>query len=112
MVLKELCMSLNDSKVPYWFTGLEEEEQNFIKKFLLFSGSLKEIAIDYSVSYPTLRLRLDRIIEKIKLAEKSEEDTFILTIKNLAIDEKISIDVAKKVLEQYRKTISNREDKK
>jgi hypothetical protein len=102
----------NDSKVPYWFTGLEEEEQNFVKKFILFSGSLKDIAIDYGVSYPTLRIKLDRIIEKVKLAEKSEEDTFILTIKNLAIDEKITIDIAKKVLEQYRKTIISKEEKK
>jgi hypothetical protein len=105
-------MALNDSKVPYWFTGLEDEEQNFVKKFILFSGSLKDIAIDYGVSYPTLRIKLDRIIEKVKLAEKSEEDTFILTIKNLAIDEKITIDVAKQVLDQYRKVIANKEKSK
>ncbi|EOS7670157.1 DUF2089 family protein, partial [Enterococcus hirae] len=50
-----------------WFFNLEPEEQVFIKKFLLASGSLKQLAKEYEVSYPTVRLRLDRLIEKIKL---------------------------------------------
>ena len=48
--------------VPVWMTGLEEQDLTFIKKFLLASGSLKEVAAQYGVSYPTVRLRLDRLI--------------------------------------------------
>ncbi|MEG1658804.1 MAG: DUF2089 family protein, partial [Oscillibacter sp.] len=44
--------------LPGWMTGLEEEDLTFVKKFILASGSLKEVAALYGVSYPTVRLRL------------------------------------------------------
>ena len=44
--------------VPEWMANLEDEDVVFIKKFLLASGSLKEIASQYGVTYPTVRLRL------------------------------------------------------
>ena len=50
--------------VPEWMAGLEDEDVAFIKKFLLASGSLKEVAGLYGVTYPTVRLRLDRLIQK------------------------------------------------
>lgn len=43
--------------VPEWMAGLEEEDLVFIKKFVLSSGSLKEVAGQYGVTYPTVRLR-------------------------------------------------------
>ena len=52
--------------MPGWISNLEDEELSFIKKFILASGSLKEMAQLYNVTYPTVRLRLDKIIEKIK----------------------------------------------
>ena len=55
--------------VPQWMTGLEEEDVNFIKRFLLASGSLKAVAAEYGVTYPTVRLRLDRLIQKIQMNE-------------------------------------------
>ena len=45
---------------------LSEEEQNFILQFFLSSGSLKEMAIQMGNSYPTVRNKLDDMIEKIK----------------------------------------------
>jgi hypothetical protein len=53
-----------------WLDVLGEEDVNFVKRFVLASGSLKEIAGVYGVSYPTVRLRLDRIIAKIQVAEE------------------------------------------
>ena len=38
--------------VPEWMAGLEDEDVAFIKKFLLASGSLKEVAGLYGVTYP------------------------------------------------------------
>ena len=58
--------------VPEWMANLEDEDVVFIKKFLLASGSLKEIASQYGVTYPTVRLRLDRLIQKIQLGESQE----------------------------------------
>ena len=37
----------------------------FVRKFVLTSGSLKEIPKEYGVSYPTIRLRLDKLISII-----------------------------------------------
>ena len=50
-----------------WIEGLSDEDLAFIRRFVLASGSLKEMAEIYGISYPTVRLRLDRLIEKIKL---------------------------------------------
>ena len=43
--------------MPEWLASLDEEDVSFIKKFVLASGSLKEVAGIYGVTYPTVRLR-------------------------------------------------------
>lgn len=45
---------------------ISEEDQQFILDFFLSSGSLKEMANQMGKSYPTVRNKLDDIIEKIK----------------------------------------------
>lgn len=49
------------------FLQLEPEEQDFILQFLLDSGSLKEMANKMGKSYPTVRNKLDELIDKVKL---------------------------------------------
>jgi len=95
--------------VPNWILSLEEEDLEFIKKFVVNSGSLKEIAKIYDVSYPTVRIKLDRLIQKIKLNEDLEHEEFIQFIKKLAIDERINLEEAKLIIEKYKK---ERNDKK
>lgn len=91
------------SELPVWLSGLEEEEITFIKKFLLASGSLKELAQMYNVTYPTVRLRLDRLIQKIKLLDTNENDNYIALIKRLALNEKIDVETAKILISEYKK---------
>jgi hypothetical protein len=55
-----------------WSELLSEEDLAFLKRFLLASGSLKELARAYGISYPTVRLRLDRLIEKVKVLDSRE----------------------------------------
>ena len=62
----------NEQKPKSWIDYLSEEELAFVKRFVLASGSLKEIARVYGVSYPTVRLRLDRLIEKIKIVDSQQ----------------------------------------
>lgn len=88
--------------VPNWVLSLESADLEFIKKFILNSGSLKEIAKIYEVSYPTVRIKLDRLIEKIKVNEAEDNEDFIKLIKNLTIDDRISIDDAKLIIEKYK----------
>ena len=90
--------------IPGWMAELEGEDLAFVKKFVLASGSLKEVAAQYGVSYPTVRLRLDRLIQKIKLSETVEADPYVSLVKRLAVDDKLDFDTAKLLITEYRKT--------
>lgn len=94
-------MDLKD--VPNWILSLDEEDVEFIKKFVLNSGSLKEIAKLYEVSYPTVRIKLDRLIEKIKLNDAADNEDFVKFIKQLSIDDRINLEEAKLIIEKYKK---------
>ena len=96
--------------LPEWMAGLEEEEVAFIRKFILASGSLKEVAGQYGVTYPTVRLRLDRLIQKIKLTENTAADPYIAVIKRLAMNEKLDLDTAKVLIAEYKKTRTVKEE--
>lgn len=48
---------------------LEEEDQTFILEFIKCSGSLKDMANKMALSYPTVRNKLDAIIEKISVLQ-------------------------------------------
>lgn len=50
---------------------LSNEDQLFVLEFLKSSGSIKEMASQAKVSYPTMRNRLDDLINTIKILEKS-----------------------------------------
>jgi Domain of unknown function (DUF2089)-HTH len=52
-----------------WIDYLTEEDLAFVKRFILASGSLKALAEAYGISYPTVRLRLDRLIAKIGVVD-------------------------------------------
>ena len=95
--------------LPPWIADLDEQDLTFVKRFLLASGSLKEVAAQYGVSYPTVRLRLDRLIQKIKRTEDTAADPYIATIKRLAMNEKLDLDTAKVLIAEYKKT-KNKEE--
>jgi hypothetical protein len=87
-----------------WIDYLEDEDLAFLKRFLLFSGSLKDLATAYNVSYPTLRLRLDRLIEKIKvLDDRNIEDDFERLLRARFAEGKIEAGAFKGVLAAYKK---------
>ena len=90
--------------LPEWLAALDREDLGFIRKFVLASGSLKEMAKLYGVTYPTVRLRLDRLIQKIKLTEDTAADPYIAAIKRLAMNEKLDLDTAKVLIAEYKKT--------
>lgn len=89
-------------KIPQWILALEMEDITFLKNFVLKSGSLKEIAKLYEVSYPTVRLRLDKLIQKIELSDQKDEEPFSAFIKGLAVDSKIDLETAKIIIEKYK----------
>lgn len=89
--------------VPEWMINLDDEDASFVKKFLLASGSLKEIASQYGVTYPTVRLRLDKLIQKIQISEDAANEPYITLIKRLAVNEKLDFDTAKILIGEYKK---------
>jgi hypothetical protein len=49
--------------------ALPREDLELVTELVLQSGSLKDLAAAYGVSYPTIRARLDRVIERLKQAK-------------------------------------------
>ncbi len=93
--------------LPVWMSSLDDEDMVFIKRFILASGSLKEIAKQYNVTYPTVRLRLDRLIQKIQISENTTDEPFISLIKRMAVDEKLDFDTAKVLISEYKKVMKD-----
>ena len=95
---------LKYENIPNWLANLEIEDLAFIKKLILFSGSLKDLAREYEVSYPTIRVRMDKLIEKVTIFDKEEPDPYIEKIKLLAINDKIDLETAKILIEEYKRS--------
>ncbi len=89
--------------IPDWMANLDDEDMAFIRRFVLASGSLKEVAGQYGVTYPTVRLRLDRLIQKIRMNEEAASEPYIALIKRLAVDEKLDFATAKVLIHEYKR---------
>lgn len=57
---------LQSSILAHPLAKLPREDLDLIVELVLRSGSLKDLAAAYGVSYPTIRLRLDRVIERLR----------------------------------------------
>ena len=91
-----------------WFEKLSEEDASFIKRFMLASGSLKELAKAYDISYPTVRLRLDRLIEKIKVLDSQEiVSEFERTLRARYAEGKIDMETLKALLTAHQSELTH-----
>ena len=90
--------------MPGWLKGLSDEDFQFIKRLLLASGSLKDLAQQYEISYPTLRLRLNRLIEKVKILDSEKPKTnFHKTVRVMFAEGKLDVTTAKKLINEFEK---------
>ena len=90
-----------------WVEALEEQDLSFIKRFVLASGSMKELASAYGISYPTVRLRLDRLIQKIELLDRDDMTTpFERLLRMQHADGKIDLHTLKVLLDAHRAEIA------
>jgi hypothetical protein len=88
---------------------MEEEDLSFMKRFVLSSGSLKEMAQIYGISYPTVRLRLDRLIEKIKVVERSDiSSEFERALRMKYAEGKIDLETLRALLAAHRKEMGRK----
>ena len=59
---------LDDARRDHPLLQLSSEDLNLVTELVLQSGSLKGLAKSYGVSYPTIRARLDKLIERLRRA--------------------------------------------
>lgn len=94
---------MRSAELPQWLYSLGDEDIRLMKEFVLSSGSLKAMAGLYQVTYPTIRLRLDRLIDKVKQADANEETRFEGLLKDLTLAEEIKPSAARRLLRAYEK---------
>src|SRR5262245_12264762 len=88
---------------PAWLIHLDETELDLVKRLVLASGSLKELAAEYRVSYPTIRLRLDRVIDRIERFDKhADDDAFEAKVRSMVADDEIDSRTARELLDLHR----------
>lgn len=83
----------------------------FLKRFVLASGSLKALAQAYGVSYPTVRLRLDRLIERIRIFDSdTDQDDFERVVRAQFAEGRIDQRTLRVLLEAHRRAMEERND--
>lgn len=88
---------------PAWLGAMSPEDLQFLRRFVLASGSLKDLAAEYQVSYPTIRARLDRLIAKVRTAEDPKiDDPFVRKVQLLVADGALPSATARELMAAYR----------
>ena len=94
-----------------WIDVLSDEDRVFLRRFLLASGSLKEVAAGYGISYPTVRLRLDRLIAKIEVFEDlTIRSEFERTVRGMRAEGRIDEVSMGRLLDIHNKELEARDD--
>ena len=79
---------------------LAAEDREFIELFVLSGGSLKEVGKILKLSYPTVRGRLDRVIENLRRLDRDRQAARRSIIRRLEQGE-ITAEQAVKELNQF-----------
>ena len=83
---------------------LSRGDQELIAELVLHSGSLKGLAKAYGVSYPTIRQRLDRVIERLReLMAGREPDELGELLSEMVARGEVSVSSARAIRETARK---------
>ena len=85
---------------------LGEDDLNMVTSFVLLSGSIKDLARRYGVSYPTMRQRLNRLIERLnQLVQGVPPDPFNDYLADLLTKGVLSSAVARRIRDLHRATL-------
>ena len=91
--------------LPAWVTNLDADDLQLIRRFVMASGSLKDLAARYDVSYPTIRIRMDALIERMKLLDKhAEDDALEARVRRLVAEGDLEPRIGKELLQLHRST--------
>lgn len=88
--------------LPPWLDALGDDDLQFVRRLLLASGSLKEVAAGYGISYPTVRARLDRLIVKVRAADAAAHaDAFERRVRALVADGTLSATLGRELIDSH-----------
>lgn len=90
---------------PAWLVTLSDDDLLFLKRFLLSSGSLKELAGVYGVTYPTIRSRLDKLIDRVKAVEATASDDAFEALLNTLVEQGVMVTGTGRALLQTHKRV-------
>lgn len=79
------------------FSKLTQEQKDFIEIFVMKRGSIKEIEKELGISYPTVRNKLDQVINA--LGHEVESDQSRIEILNMLNEGQISPEEAAEMIE-------------
>jgi len=92
--------------------GLDEADREFMVRFVLASGSLKDVAEGYGVSYPTIRARLDRLIARLQELRRGQPVNPVAELLARLVEKgEISPSAAHRVLAEHRKVVQSQQEK-
>lgn len=100
-----------DDNHPIWTRAMDADDWRFLHRFLLTSGSLKALAEEYDVSYPTIRARLDRLIAKVEAAGQPDAmDEFHRQLRILVAQGAVDSSLARRLLALHRESADSNQD--
>ena len=98
-----MFLDMADQTAMHPLLRLDEDDLNMVTSFILVSGSIKDLATQYGVSYPTMRQRLDRLIERVqRLVDGAEADPLSDYLADLLTRGLLTPDVARRIRELHR----------
>jgi hypothetical protein len=88
---------------------LSDDDLEFVQRFVLASGSLKDLAAEYGVSYPTIRARLDSLLERLRAVVAGQpRDPMAELLADLIGRGEVAPAAAKAVLELHRRSLKSK----
>jgi len=85
---------------------LSDEDLEFVLRLVLASGSLKELAQVYKISYPTIRAKLDRVIERLQAIRTGKQlDPMAELLADRVERGEIAPSVARSILDLHRQLV-------
>src|SRR5947199_4742568 len=99
----------DDRQVP--LRHLNDDDLEFVQRLVLASGSLKDVATEYGVSYPTIRGRLDKLIGRLRgLVEGRPPDPMADLLADLIARGEVAASAARAVLKLHREQLKRKGD--
>ena len=98
---------MGDTVVSHPILKLSGEDLSMVSSFVLVSGSIKALAQQYGVSYPTMRQRLDALIDRLgRLVDGGEPDPVSDFLADLIAKGQMAPSVAQQIRSLHRQQLS------